>query len=91
MPKRLKKPVRPKRPKDVNQWAHQLVRESTEEPEAAQALDFAAQLKAYMSMLGQKGGKVSGKRRMQNLSDEQRQDIALKAARARWAKRRKKS
>lgn len=43
---------------------------------------------AYMSALGRKGGQVSGKRRMQNLTDKQRQEIALKAARARWAKRR---
>jgi hypothetical protein len=39
-----------------------------------------------MSKLGAKGGKVSGARRMTNLSEEQRGAIALKAARARWAK-----
>lgn len=47
-------------------------------------------LSRYMKALGQRGGKISGARRMTNLSDEQRQEIAAKAARARWAKQNKK-
>jgi hypothetical protein len=31
--KRSSKPKRPKRPRDINQLAHELVRESTEEPD----------------------------------------------------------
>jgi hypothetical protein len=85
MPKPLKK--KRARPQDVNQWARQLVEKSTAEPETAPTIPPAA-LTAYMSALGRKGGQVSGKRRMKNLSSEQRQEIALKAARARWAKRR---
>lgn len=85
MPKRLKKPARPKRPSDPNQWAHELVRESTEEraPETP-AVDFKTQLSTYMSGLGRKGGQESGRRRMENLSEQDRRDIASRAARARW-------
>lgn len=86
MPKRLKKEARPK---DVNQLAHHIVRLSTE----GAAEDVAPQppkgLSAYMSALGKRGGKVSGARRMTNLSAEQREAIALKAATARWAKPKK--
>lgn len=83
MPKRLKKDARPK---DVNQLAHQLVRLSTAAVKTP-ALKPPKGLSAYMAALGRKGGQVSGERRMKNLTDEQRQEIALKAARARWAKR----
>ena len=86
MPKRLKKDARPL---DVNQLAHQLVRLSTEGDD--KQLDEPAPkppkgLSAYMKALGKRGGKVSGARRMTNLSDEDRRGIALKAARARWDK-----
>ncbi len=88
MPKRLKKDARPK---DVNQLAHHLVRLSTEGDDVPDAESAPPKppkgLSAYMSALGRKGGQVSGKRRTKNLSPEQRQEIALKAARARWAKR----
>ena len=36
--------------------------------------------------LGRKGGKVGGKARMNSLTPEQRSELALKAARARWGK-----
>lgn len=42
---------------------------------------------AYMSKLGKKGGKVSGKARMKKLTAEQRKAVAKKAAAARWAKK----
>lgn len=88
MPKRLKKDARPK---DVNQLAHHLVRLSTEgdddQHDEAPAPKPPKGLSAYMAALGRKGGQVSGERRMKNLTTEQRQKIALKAARARWAKR----
>lgn len=43
----------------------------------------------YMAKLGAKGGKVSGAKRMENLSDRQRKKIASDAANARWAKAKK--
>ena len=39
-----------------------------------------------MAKLGAKGGKVSGAKRMENLSDRKRKEIAKKAAAARWGK-----
>jgi hypothetical protein len=48
--------------------------------------DFQTQYKAHMAKLGARGGKKGGKRRMQTMTQEQRSEIALKAARARWAK-----
>jgi len=40
---------------------------------------------------GKKGGKKGAKRRAESLTPEQRSQIARKAAKARWAKTRKKS
>lgn len=89
MPKRLKKDAQPK---DVQEFEHRLKRLSTEGANKALSVENPAPkppkgLSAYMAALGRKGGQVSGKRRMVNLTDEQRQEIALKAARARWADR----
>ena len=84
MPKRLKNAARLK---DVNQLTHHVVKLSTEGVETALPAPKPPKgLSAYMSALGKRGGQVSGSRRMTNLSDEQREAIALKAARARWAK-----
>ncbi len=38
--------------------------------------------------LGRKGGKKGGKSRMEQLSPEERSELARKAARARWGKKR---
>jgi len=86
MPKPLKK--RPRRPTDPNQWAHQLVKESTEEAERqpASIAEFKAHLSAYMAQLGQKGGRKGGKRRLVTMTPEERSAVALKAARSRWNK-----
>ena len=43
--------------------------------------------RAYMKILGRKGGLISGARRMTNLSATQRHAIARTAARARWGKK----
>ena len=42
-----------------------------------------------MSAMGKKGGKIGGKRSLVTLTDEERKERALKAAKARWAKREK--
>jgi len=44
------------------------------------------EISRVMAALGRKGGKIGGKRRSESLNAEQRQEIALKAARARWDK-----
>jgi hypothetical protein len=90
MPKRLKKDARPK---DVNQLAHHIVRLSTDgndEQPADTAPKPPKGLSAYMAALGAKGGKVSGAKRMKNLSDSARSEIAFKAATARWDQERAK-
>lgn len=87
MPKRLSKSskqARPRRPKDVNQLAYQLVKESTQEESHTLRL---AEIRRVMSEMGRKGGKISGARRKDNFSPQKRSEIALTAARARWAKR----
>jgi general stress protein YciG len=40
---------------------------------------------------GRKGGKLSAKARMKNLTPEERSEIAKKAAAARWGKKPKKA
>lgn len=83
MPKRIRKP---KRPADLNQWAHVLGKESAELEEEAPAVPTKTQISQIMSLMGKKGGKIGGKRRMQTMTPEQRSQIALKAAQARWKK-----
>ncbi len=46
---------------------------------------FQKQLSVYMAKLGAKGRKVSGAKRMENLSDKTRKEIARKGAAGRWA------
>jgi len=55
-------------------------------PAADDDSDTAAIISAYMKVLGAKGGRVSGARRME-MPEKQRQAIAKKAAAARWASR----
>lgn len=88
----MPKPVKKRRPSsDPNLSAADMVRRSLEAhdtpvPAIAPVKSFKDELSAYMAKLGKKGGKASGAKRMENLSDEKRSEIALKAARARWAK-----
>jgi hypothetical protein len=98
MPKPLKKPTRklktpakPKRPTDPNRAAHAMLQEhmSRVQHEPTPVLDFEAQFRERMRTLGAKGGKLGGKRRLETMSPERRREIALKAARARWAKKAK--
>lgn len=89
MPKPLKKRAAPKPKSDPNEAAFDLVRRSTGTDDAPAEIQ-PAQISAYMAALGRKGGRASGAKRMENLTDDERKSIALKAARARWAKPRKK-
>ncbi|MDZ4683854.1 MAG: hypothetical protein SH850_02120 [Planctomycetaceae bacterium] len=52
----------------------------------APALEFDAAYRAHMAKLGSKGGKVSGKKRME-MPEEKRKAIAKKGAEARWGKK----
>jgi hypothetical protein len=86
MPKRISRAEKARGIKDFNQLAKFIVDETTKET----PLDQDTISKA-MSQMGTKGGKVSGARRMVNLSPQKRSEIALRAARARWSKRKKPS
>ena len=76
-----------KRPRDVNQLAEQLADEATgdapPQPEAP-AKDPAA------VELGRRGGLKGGKARAKKLSAKKRQEIARKAAIARWRGKRRR-
>lgn len=80
MPNRSSK--KPKRPRDANQLAKQIVNEATgqveEQPDNQPQKDPAA------VELGRKGGLKGGKARAAKLTPEQRSEIAKKAARKRW-------
>jgi hypothetical protein len=64
-------------------------RQATVFPQA-ESDTFEERFKARMAQLGSKGGKKSGVARMKKLTAQQRSEIALKAAMARWDKKRKR-
>jgi len=66
---------------DVNQLAHKLMLESTDEQ-----LPTKAQISLLMSELGRKGGKIGGKQRLKTMTAKERSEVAKKAALARWKK-----
>lgn len=82
MPKRSRKA----RQGDVNQTAADVVRIATEE-DAPPEKPTSAKNPAAVA-LGRLGGKKGGKVRAERLTAARRKEIAAKAARARWARRR---
>ena len=89
----MRKPHKhPKRPKDVNEWAHQIVRQSTHQGTTASvepipevvSLPNPGQISALMAEMGRRGGLIGGKRRLETMSKAQRTEAASKAAKARW-------
>lgn len=46
----------------------------------------STELSAYFAAMGRKGGKISGARRMENLSADEREQIAWRGAKRRWGK-----
>lgn len=81
MPKRIS------RSRDINQAAHQMVHRSTdtEDREIRPPKISSSDISRVMAAMGHKGGKIGGKRRLQTMTAEQRREIALKAAKSRWA------
>lgn len=69
--------------RDVNRLAASIVQEVTLSAKEEPAKNPAA------VALGRRGGLKGGKARSESLSSEQRSEIAVKAAQARWSKRRK--
>ena len=74
--------TKPKRPRDANKLAKSIVDLATGEVEEKR--EDSGKDPAAVS-LGRRGGLKGGKARAEKLTAEQRQEIARKAARARWA------
>lgn len=73
-------------PIDPNQRMHLLGNRSTATAEATLPEATKEEISRVMSILGKRGGKKGGKRRMETMTQKQRSDIAFKAAQARWNK-----
>lgn len=76
-----------RRPRDVNQLAASIVRDSTEETPAEPHPDVVEDT-ATRRENGRRGGLKGGRARADKLSAEERSEIARKAAQARWTSRR---
>lgn len=83
MPNRSSK--RPKRPRDPNQLAWQIVQEATGQ---APKTDPKTPEQEAAALLGRLGGLKGGRARASSLSATRRSEIARKAAAARWRKKR---
>jgi len=79
MPKRSSKK---QTPKDTNELAAFIVEQATAEPEIP-----PKEKNPHAVALGRLGGLKGGKARFAKLTPEERKEIASKAARAMWAKR----
>ncbi len=76
---------KPKRSRDLNVLASEIVRAATEgEPDAPVKEDTR---NPHAVALGRLGGIKGGKARADKLSPEKRKEIAQKAAKARWEKK----
>ena len=84
MPKRISKTARPM---DINQAAFQMVRRSTNSEPSRPPRVSSSDVSRVMAAMGRKGGKIGGKRRLTTMTPEQRREVALKAAKARWGEK----
>jgi hypothetical protein len=78
----------PKRPRDPNQRAFQIVGELTGTLEPLPPKSTGPPKNPAAVALGKLGGSKGGKARAASLTPEQRREIAQKAARKRWSKER---
>lgn len=87
---------RKKLPRDANQLAYEIVRQSTEESEEEPKEETPtpneppakerSPISEYLAEIGRRGGLKGGRARADKLSAKKRQEIAKKAAEARWKK-----
>lgn len=75
MPKRISKGKN--QPQDINQAAFLMVEKTT---------SSKSEISRVMSAMGRKGGRIGGKKRLKSMTAEERSQVALKAAKARWGK-----
>jgi hypothetical protein len=101
--KAVKKAAKPRKPaSDPNRRVHQMMAEHLDKLAEGKWKDapapepdvtpphgdpFEEMFRKRMSELGTKGGIKSGQNRMTSLTSEKRSEVALKAAQARWKKR----
>jgi hypothetical protein len=81
-------PKRNSKPEDFSQNALRVVEQAIGEPLAEKPpLTRRAKKALISSVMGRKGGKKGGKRRLETMTPEQRSQVALNAAKARWSNR----
>lgn len=85
MPKRTRTPRL-----DAVQNARRVVLESIGETPDAPASPKSL-ISRVMAEMGRKGGRIGGKRRLETMTAKERRAVAVAAAKARWAKKKKKS
>jgi hypothetical protein len=79
---------KPKRPRDVNQLAKRIVDIATGEVEDREQTPEEQGKDPAAVSLGRRGGLKGGKARSKSLTEEQRSEIARRAALARWTQAR---
>lgn len=82
----MSKNTHPKRPRDINQIAYQIVQEATGQAPKPQEEPIDP-IKSAASALGRLGAKKGGHARAEKLTPERRKEIARKAITARWEKK----
>lgn len=82
---------KPKRPRDLNQLAYQIVQEATGQAAAPRggSMDSLPPKNPAAVELGKLGGRKGGLARKKALSPERRKEIATLAAQARWKGKKK--
>ncbi len=60
---------------------------ATEDRQSSPPKISRSEISRVMSAMGRKGGAIGGKRRLVTMTAEQRREAAVKASKARWAKR----
>jgi len=80
---------------DESQAAFLMIQRSTDEAEPVPEhkstnphTTSKAEISRVMAAMGRKGGRIGGKRRLKTMTPEERSQVALKAAKARWDKKR---
>jgi hypothetical protein len=69
-----------------------MVRRSTQtEPEPSPPKVSRSEISRVMAAMGQRGGRIGGKRRLVTMTPAERQLVARKAAKTRWGKRQRSS
>lgn len=76
---------KPKRPRDLNLLAKNIVDLATE----GEPVEEPSEKNPHAVALGRLGGAKGGKARAEKLTPEQRSEISRKAAKARWEKKEK--